>query len=510
MTATTENTSDGTQAHATPMIAVELLTAHPSNVRRDVSLDQEFLDSITAEGIRTPLQITLDSAGGYRVIEGHRRLAAAEKLGLTQVPCTLAADRQHDEAGQFLDMYVTNHHRRSLTRLEEADALFAASAQGATKTRIRKATGLGREDVAAALKAGGITGFAREAAAGFGDDITLEQLALLAEFEGDDEAVSRIMNEISAGHSGQHTAERIRQERAEAAEHERLVAELTANGYAVTGEAPPNAQMLSWLLHDGEVLTPEAHAACPGRGVYFSFYQPLDPHHYCTDPEANGHAPRYQATPLPDLRGAAGTGDEAAITQEGSGGDAAAPGRQRKLVIEGNLAWVAARTVRKRWLAENLFARRTAPKETPAFITAQLLSMPRVLRDAITRAPGSQLFEQVTGGAVKPDAVGAWAVARLPLAQLAVIATAYEDRMDGDAGRATWRTDQPYAQCSRQEAGGYLRFLASVGYDLSPVEQAVADELEYAGDQPGDELSGAEQDESRAEQDDPPAEPAAA
>jgi hypothetical protein len=71
MTATTESTSDGAQPQATATIAVELLTAHPFNVRRDVSPDQEFLDSIAAEGIRTPLMITIDSAGGYRVIDGY-------------------------------------------------------------------------------------------------------------------------------------------------------------------------------------------------------------------------------------------------------------------------------------------------------------------------------------------------------------------------------------------------------------------------------------------------------
>lgn len=46
------------------------------------------------------------------MIEGHRRLVAAEQLGLREVPCDLADDRQADEAGQFLDMYVTNHYRK--------------------------------------------------------------------------------------------------------------------------------------------------------------------------------------------------------------------------------------------------------------------------------------------------------------------------------------------------------------------------------------------------------------
>ena len=64
--------------------------------------------------------------------------------------------------------------------------------------------------------------------------------------------------------------------------------------------------------------------------------------------------------------------------------------------------------------------------------------------------------------------------------------------MDGDAGRATWRTDQRFTQCNREEAGSYLRFLASIGYELAPAQQAVANGAPYTGDQPADEPSGAD------------------
>ena len=137
------------------------------------------------------------------------------------------------------------------------------------------------------------------------------------------------------------------------------------------------------------------------------------------------------------------------------------------------------------------------------FITAQFLAMPQALRDALTRAPNSQMFRELTGGSMRPDTADAWPSGRLPLALLAVIATAYEDRMDGDAGRATWRTDQRFTQCNRDEAGVYLRFLAAAGYELSPVEQAVADQVPYTGDQPGDDLAAtAEPDRGDAEADD--------
>jgi ParB family chromosome partitioning protein len=420
MTATTDITADGAHGEDVPqpeapggfglpaqpaagraVIAIELLTAHPGNVRRDVSLDQEFLDSIAELGILTPLRITADGGGGYRVIEGHRRLAAAEKLGLTEVPCDLAADREGDEAGQFLDMYAANHHRLGLSTIEEADALFGASANGASKTRIRKATGLGRDDVTAALRAGRVTGFAREVAAGFGHAITLEQVALLAEFEDDTSAVNRLMNDFCDGRTGQHAAEAIRQERAEAAAREQLTAQLTADGYAITTCYPDGRLLLTGLACDGQDLTPEAHAACPGRAVYLNPYsQGIT--HFCTDPEANGHARRNQGSSLPDLgQGSDDTAGGASPSPEHRADPG--PDPARRLVIEGNRAWTAAATasVRKRWLADTLLARRTAPKEAMPFITSQLLAMPAPLRDAITHAARSSHFDEITGGAIK-------------------------------------------------------------------------------------------------------------
>ena len=471
-----------------PVIAIELLTAHPGNVRRDIHLDQEFLDSIAELGILTPLRITPAGAGVYRVIEGHRRLAAAEKLGLTEVPYDLAAEREGDEAGQFLDMYATNHHRKGLSTLEEADALFGASANGASKRRIRKATGLSPDEVASALKAGGMSGLARETAAAFGQSITLDQAALFAEFADDDTAVTRIMNDICNGRTGQHVAERIRQERADEAVRQQLITELAAGGYEITDQYPGAPLLLTYLTHDGQDLTPETHAACPGRAVHLSSYNPPAVTHFCTDPASHGHASRFSGTALPDLNGS-GTGSDGADTPP-LPETAPAPDPARRLVIEGNKAWTAAANVRKRWLAGSLLARRTTPREAMPFITAQLLEMPAPVRDAITHASRSSLFQEITGGTIRHNEnTATWPAGRLPIAILAVIAASYEERMDGDQGRFTWRTDRRFTQCPRDDAGAYFRFLASTGYELSPIEQAVADGVPYTGDQPADDPS---------------------
>jgi ParB family chromosome partitioning protein len=471
------------------VIAIGLLTAHPGNVRRDIRLDQEFLDSIAELGILTPLRITPAGGGVYRVIEGHRRLAAAEQLCHAEVPYDLAAEREGDEAGQFLDMYATNHHRKGLSTLEEADALFGASASGASKRRIRKATGLSPDEVASALRAGGMSGLARETAAAFGQSITLDQAALFAEFQDDDAAVNQIMTDICNGRTGQYVAERLRQERADGAARQQLITQLAADGYVIADEYPGVGQLLTYLAHDGQDLTSETHAACPGRAVHLSSYNPPVVTHFCTDPDSHGHTPRSSGSALPDLSGSGVTTSDGADTSPVPD-TAPVPDPARRLVIEGNKAWTAAANVRKRWLAGSLLARRTTPREAMPFITGQLLEMPAPVRDAITHASRSSLFQEITGGIIRHDEnTGTWPAGRLPIAILAVIAASYEERMDGDQGRFTWRTDRRFTQCPRDDAGAYFRFLTSVGYELSPIEQAVADGVPYTGDQPANDLS---------------------
>ncbi len=147
--------------------------------------------------------------------------------------------------------------------------------------------------------------------------------------------------------------------------------------------------------------------------------------------------------------------------------------------------------MRKRWLAEVLFARRSVPREVAAFVARQLLTMPEPLRSSLTIAPGRTSFSEVTR-----QNAGAWLeicdtapAARLPLLMLAPIAVTYEYAMTEGLGRATWRTDHTYSPCPRAEAGRYLTFLAELGYDLSPIEQAVADGVPWTGDNPEDQLT---------------------
>jgi len=491
--------ADGAPTLARPMIAVMLLTAHPGNVRRDLDLSPDFLASIQENGVLVPLRITADAEGAYRVIDGHRRLAAAVQAGLAEVPADLADDRAADEPGQFLDMWVAHRHRKALTSMEEADALFAARQAGATKARIRKSTRLKPSEITAALAAATLSDETRATVEALPRELTLEDLAVLAEFEGDSNAVTQLLDAARWHGTLDHHAERLRQERVDKAEHERLRRELEDAGISVTDSLPPGAQLLTVLCHDGEDLTPESRAACPGRGAFFRSYDPTTPVHYCTDPAVHGHSFRHSesaaSTGAAEVAGPAGL----AGSPEHGPSDAA-----RRLVIQGNKAWKAAGEVRKRWLATHLFPRRTAPREVAQFVVLQLLTMPDPLRSGLAAAHSRLLFSEITGKTATgwEEASGTVAAGRLPLLMLAPIATAYEQAMTEGEGKNTWRTDR-YSPCPRQEAGRYLAFLASVGYQLSDIEQAAVDGASYAGDKPcSDSLPDVEDSESNNHADD--------
>jgi ParB family transcriptional regulator, chromosome partitioning protein len=376
-------------------------------------------------------------------------------------------------------MAVVNseQHRRNFTPQQEADALFAAAEAGATRTRIRKATGLKAAAVKSALAAATLSAEIRTAVGQAEVQLSLEQLAVIAEFQDDPGAVARLTEAVRENEFD-HAAERLRQQRIEQAEHEQLRAELEAAGYTVTDGFPHGAIILSALLHDGEELTAEAHAGCLGRGVYFHHWALTRPQHYCADAEANGHALRYgnpaadpAAVPGPD-----GPPEPARAAE-------ARPDAARRLVIEGNRAWKAAAEVRRRWLAGSLLGRRTVPREVVQFTARQLLAMPEPLWSGLAQASRRELFTQLTGQPVGKILEGcdAATAGRLSLLSLAPVITAYEYAMTEGEGRNTWRSDGRHSPCPRAAAGAYL---ASLGYRLSRIEQALVDNIPYTGETP--------------------------
>ena len=69
------------------MLPASMLLPHPDNPRKDVGDISELAESIKANGILQNLTVVSRASGGYTVIIGHRRLAAAKKAGLEELTC---------------------------------------------------------------------------------------------------------------------------------------------------------------------------------------------------------------------------------------------------------------------------------------------------------------------------------------------------------------------------------------------------------------------------------------
>ncbi|MEU9891069.1 hypothetical protein [Sphaerisporangium sp. NPDC051011] len=475
-----------------PVIPVELLVSHPGNVREDKQADQSFCRSVASAGIITPLEITIEPDGGYRVVDGNVRLDAALKVGLAAVPYFFSADTADDEGLQYLHMLISSRFRTSLTVHEEAQALFSAAQAGMTRAEIRKATGLSAGEVKAGVRAGGLTSMTKEIAAGMDYEWTLEELALLKPFEDDPEA----MEVIRRSRYGplKYTVQRLLDEREAKARRATMVAELEQSGITVTTERPEGAVPLSRLLNGSQQMDADAHADCPGRGASLGSWMSASPNHYCLDPVTYGHVFAETGTTSPPEPAVV-----APVAQE------ARPNADRKIVVEGNKAWVAAGTVRQQWLREFLMLKappRNVASTIARFVTGQLVTMPEPLCRALGGARHSRLFEFF--GAPAPETVAKSTQPGLWMLALAPIATAYEREITGDGERRnTWREDK-YSPCTREDAGAWLRFVAEIGakhgYEPSPIEKAVADGVPYRGDNPAeDPIEGEDTDQTSAE-----------
>ena len=107
------------------LIEIDKLVQHPDNPRKDLGDLIELADSIKANGILQNLtvvpyigEVTGEPIEGlYRVVIGHRRLAAAKLAGLKEVPCIIS---KMSPADQVATMLLENMQRNDLTVYEQA------------------------------------------------------------------------------------------------------------------------------------------------------------------------------------------------------------------------------------------------------------------------------------------------------------------------------------------------------------------------------------------------------
>ena len=127
------------------MVPLYQLEPHPDNPRKDLGDLSELVESIKANGIMQNLTaVPGETVGMFRVIIGHRRMAAAKLAGLTEVPCVLST---MDKKEQMVTMLAENMQRSDLTPYEQAWGFQQMSLLGCGVDEIAEKSGFSKATV---------------------------------------------------------------------------------------------------------------------------------------------------------------------------------------------------------------------------------------------------------------------------------------------------------------------------------------------------------------------------
>lgn len=269
-------------------VPLQQIGTHPSNPRFDAVADGDMVASVEAQGILTPVTLAPALDGdGYVLIGGHRRLDAATKAGLTQLPAIIRDDLV-TEAQQVEAMLVENLHRVDLTPVEEAQAYEQLTLFGMAVADIAEATGRSASTVKARLKLNALPDAAK--AKVHAGDATLMDAEALLEFTDSPE----VLADLEESFGSDNFAWRVRHARdnaARAARNAKELEDLLAAGAVKVdpvyfeNKSRTGKQWPLYSFTEQELQKREGHPGCLGVVVFDSSFEP---HRLvCTNPASH-------------------------------------------------------------------------------------------------------------------------------------------------------------------------------------------------------------------------------
>lgn len=456
-----------------------------TNVRTDVHDNaREFAQSIKQRGVLQVITAYETDDGTLTVDRGQRRTLVAASVGTPTGTVKVLVVEPPQDADRIVDQLAENLHREAMHDGEVVAAVEQLALLGVSAAQIAKRTAIRRPRVDAALTVSGSQTGREQIAKG---TLTLDQAALIAEFDGDEDATSRLLEAAERGRPLEHLAQRLRDERAEATALAAEVERLRAGGLPVLDPSDAPAGLYDVRIEnlrdaDGNEIPPERWASTDGAAVvvkmqwdsvevtaedgetsYESEWKPVA-NWIVPDPGSVGLHHRDDSSP-------------ATRSEEQVEADLA----ERRLVRENNAAWRSAETVRRQWLRQ-FFTRKTAPDGAEAVICEAVVTARFDLSQAFThhhRLLLDLFGEDATGFGASAKACTRLATdPKTPRAQtmrtLAAVVAAWEDCTDVH----TWRN--PSAWDARM-----LTALIGWGYEASPVERILL------GEEPVDEADAA-------------------
>jgi ParB family transcriptional regulator, chromosome partitioning protein len=463
--------------------AWELLWVDPAtlvvgaNTRSDAALGKAFVGSIKDRGVREPIIVHRDEDGTLVVRKGQRRTLAAVQAGLDRVPVVVEPDGAGDEVARqvdrIIDQLAENQHRAGLPETDEVVAHQQLLDLGLTAGQIARRTRTGTNRVRTTLA---VAGSEQAAKAMTHYHLSLDQAAVVAEFDDPDAVEELIAAATVSPGQFEHVAQRARDARAETQLRAELTTQLEHAGVRVIDRPEPGRRATVRALDQlrptaesapGSTLAENAHSECPGHVAWLDHSWrsdlPVTTTYGCEDWPLHGHAERWAAT-----------GQTASSPPAGTTGGSMSEDQkaERREVIANNRAWQSATTVRIAWIRQFL-SRRTPPKDAATWIAVTLAAGSHTLRRAMEDE--HSLARDLLGlgdtddqrwyrGCGRPHPIIAAAhtatPARATVLALAVLLAAFED----GTSKNTWRHPAP-------EETAYLTALRGWGYELSEIEE---------------------------------------
>ncbi|CAL9621365.1 Nucleoid occlusion protein (plasmid) [Streptomyces sp. enrichment culture] len=147
-------------------LPVTLISDNPDNPRNHLRNLDETVQTVREVGIIIPIAVAtvdaylrnrpdraddLDDGAQYIVVDGHRRLEAARRVGMATIPVRVDNGRVATDEALLEAAFVANYHRDDMTDLEEAHALKTLVDYYGSQTKAAKRLGIPQNTISSKL-----------------------------------------------------------------------------------------------------------------------------------------------------------------------------------------------------------------------------------------------------------------------------------------------------------------------------------------------------------------------
>lgn len=153
-------------AESVSELPLTVISDNPDNPRDHLRNLDETVQSVREVGVLLPIVVAtadaylsprpgragdLEQGAQYVVIDGHRRLEAARRVGLATIPVRVDNARVATDEALLEAAFVANYHRDDMTDLEEATALQALVEFYGSQTKAAKRLGIAQSAISSKL-----------------------------------------------------------------------------------------------------------------------------------------------------------------------------------------------------------------------------------------------------------------------------------------------------------------------------------------------------------------------